>query len=57
MMSKKNRELLTEVMVSIYAKDALEKIEILIDESDSVVIEKDKIRKIIEQSTRQSLFE
>lgn len=44
-------------MAAVYAKDILERIEDLMAESDSAVIEKQKIRMIIEENSEPNYFE
>ena len=57
MMSKKNKELLSELMAAVYAKETLEKIEKLLSESEGAVIEKKKLQMLIEQSSDPVYFE
>lgn len=57
MMSKKNKELLSELMAAIYAKETLEKIEKLLSESEGAVIEKNELQMVIEQGSDPVYFE
>ncbi len=57
MMSDKNRELLAELMAAVYAKDILEKIEKLLCETEGPVIEKEKLKRILEEDPGQVYFE
>lgn len=57
MMSKKNKELLSELMAAVYAKETLEKIEKLLSESEGTVIEKRKLKMVIEQNSEPVYFE
>jgi hypothetical protein len=57
MMSEKNKELLSELMAAVYAKETLEKIEKLLSESEGTVIEKRKLKMVIEQNSEPVYFE
>lgn len=57
MMSKKNKELLSELMAAVYAKEILERIEKLLSESEGTAIEKEKIKMLIEESSESVYFE
>jgi hypothetical protein len=57
MMSKKNKELLSELMAAVYAKEILERIEKLLSESEGTAIEKEKIEILIEESSESVYFE
>ena len=57
MMSKRNKELLSELMAAIYAKETLEKIEKMLSETDVAVIEKKELQRVIEQNSDPIYFE